>query len=133
MFRRLLVGILSSALANSASGEPGNRCEGGPLVKGPCVSVRGEMKVWNGWPPALRVESDGRTYGVGPIENEVFPLNWVAFMPTAVRGTFRLCSLGAESKAPYLEKPISLYCIESVKDAERFVTVAGQSHWEPIK
>lgn len=133
MCRRLLIGILSVALANSAFGKPGDRCEGGSLVKGPCVTVRGEMRVWNGWPPNLRIESDGRVFGVGPIEDEIFPSGWVAFMPTAIRGTFRLCSLGTETRVPYLEQPIPLYCVESVKDGERFVAVSGESHWEPIK
>jgi hypothetical protein len=91
------------------------------------------MKIVNGWPPNLRIESDGRVLGVGPIENEIFPANWAAFMPAAVRGTFKICPLGTETKVPYLDKPVPLYCIDSAMNAERLLTREGESKWVPLK
>lgn len=131
MYSRLLASHVLVVLAATATAGPGDRCEGSPLVQGSCFSIRGEMNVWNGWPPYLRIESAGRVYGVGPVENEIFPAAWSAFMPAAVRGDFRICPLGKESKAPYLEKPIALYCIESATNAER--ESVERRRWEPIK
>lgn len=131
MFRQVIVGTVFFLLVEGAVGSPSDRCEDGVLVQGPCLTIQGEMSVWNGWPPYLRIESGGRVYGVGPVENEIFPAAWTTFMPTAVRGDFRVCPLGTESNAPYLVKPIALYCIESAVNAERQSEEGAR--WVPIK
>ena len=103
-----------------ASAEPGDVCEGGKLVRGPCIELTGELQIWNGWPPWLRIEADHRLYGVGPIEHEIFPKNLASALPALARatarveGAFRVCPLGEQARVPYLDDPIPLYCIERV-------------------
>jgi hypothetical protein len=99
--------------------KPGIVCEKGPLTRGRCFNVRGTVAVWNGWPPFIRIEASGKTYGVGPPEDEVLPSNLRSALFSGgddrASGEMRLCPLGTSLQPPYLTKPIKLYCVERFK------------------
>lgn len=52
-----------------------DKCERGPLIRGRCIEVVGDLEIWNGWPPNLGIEAkkNHKLYGIGPIETDVFP------------------------------------------------------------
>lgn len=79
-----------------------------------CLTVNGETRFKNGWPPNLIVASGEKWWGIGPIENEDYPDNLV--MPPPQKGIFVLCSLNETVSVPYEEQPIKLYKITSYEN-----------------
>ena len=91
-----------------------DKCEGGPLVRGRCIEVVGDLEIWNGWPPNMRIEASHKLYGVGPIEKEIYPDYLGPYIFKELSGTFRICPLGKNAAVPYLDEPIPLYCLVGV-------------------
>jgi len=88
-----------------------------------CISIDGEYRQWNGWPPFERIETTDKkkVYGlVSSFEGDDVPqfpepdslkLVWAAH-EVAV-GVFEFCLHGGQSKVPYDERPIELGWIKS--------------------
>jgi len=82
-----------------------------------CTLVPGELSLWNGWPPPIRiVGTDGVIYGVPEPENDqqLVPEKLLRLLQKAtapVSGSFTLCPLGATTTVPYDERPIVLVSI----------------------
>lgn len=82
-----------------------------------CILVSGELSLWNGWPPPIRiVGTDGVVYGVPEPDNdqqsvpeELLTLLQKATAP--ISGSFTLCPLGGTTTVPYDERPIVLVSI----------------------
>jgi hypothetical protein len=91
--------------------------EGTPRVHGACYEVEGELQLWNGWPPNVRLNVNGVMYGVGHGEGEDLPEAIMSRLTKdgGIKGTMRVCSLGDEIQVPYQEKPLPLVCIEALR------------------
>jgi hypothetical protein len=125
--------VLAGSLTCSVIAKPGDRCEPGELSKVGCTSLKGELRVWNGWPPNLRLVHSKGTLGIGPIEDEIYPAELQQFLPGSIKGTFTVCPLGGYARVPYEEQPIPMFCIQSVKNGKRAVEKDGQVKWVSIK
>lgn len=88
-----------------------------------CITIEGEYRQWNGWPPFERIETTDkkRVYGlVSSFEGDDVPqfpepdslkLVWDAHEDAI--GRFEFCLYGGKSKVPYDERPIELGWIKS--------------------
>jgi hypothetical protein len=82
-----------------------------------CSLVTGELSIWNGWPPPIRIVGpDGVVYGVPEPENDqpLAPEELLTLLrngKTPVSGSFTLCPLGGTTTVPYDKRPIVLVSI----------------------
>ena len=105
------------SLASTGVAEECTECVQSDLVKGKCFEVKGEIYIYNGFPPNMRIETKDKIYGVGPIENEFVPASVRAVMPTSIEGTFVLCPFNQTITLPNDDVIIEMVCIKSVKNA----------------
>jgi hypothetical protein len=82
-----------------------------------CTLVPGELSLWNGWPPPIRiVGTNGVIYGVPEPENDqlLVPEELLTLLQKGtapISGSFTLCPLGGTTTVPYDERPIVLVSI----------------------
>ena len=82
-----------------------------------CSFVSGELSLWNGGPPPIRiVGTDGIIYGVPEPENDqqLVPEELLILLQKTgapISGGFTLCPLGGTAAVPYDERPIVLVSI----------------------
>jgi len=82
-----------------------------------CNFVTGEVGLWNGWPPPIRIVStDGVVYGVPEPEDnqQLVPEELLTLLQKAtapISGGFTLCPLGGTTSVPYDDRPIVLVSI----------------------
>jgi hypothetical protein len=117
--RPVLISFLLILLPSLLTGEECVKCSQSVLVKGSCFEVQGTLKLYNGWPPNLRIETENQeiVYGVGPVENEYMPASIFAVLPTSIEGKFKLCSFDNTTSIPSDDRKILMVCIKSVSDA----------------
>lgn len=84
-----------------------------------CQNITGTLRVWNGWPPPLRIEaSDGVVYGVpeemgGDNQVPAALLERIKSGETAIAGTYTVCPVGKTAWVPYDEREILLVSISA--------------------
>ena len=90
------------------------------LTKPDLPQKRGELQLWNGWPPNVRLSANGVLYGVGRGEGEDLPDAILSRLTKdgMIKGRMRICSLGDEVRVPYQERALPLVCIEALKRQE---------------
>ncbi len=107
------------SLASSGVAEECTECVQSDLVKGECFEVKGELSIYDDFPPYLRIETESKdkVFAVGPDENEFVPATVKAVIPTSIEGTFVLCPFKQTTTVPFDSRIIEMVCIKSVKDA----------------
>jgi hypothetical protein len=79
-----------------------------------CRAVKGELQIWNGWPPSYRIRTtSGEVYGLegGDSTEAQLPESLKVALTSRdgpVRGTFTVCPTGANTSVSYDKKPIHL-------------------------
>lgn len=87
-----------------------------------CRNITGTLRVWNGWPPPLRIEtSDGVIYGVpeemgGHKQVPAALLKRISSGETAIPGTYTVCPVGKTARVPYDEREIVLVSISAYEN-----------------
>ena len=80
-----------------------------------CHVIEGEFLLWNGWPPALRLEekNTGKIYGVN--ENMPLPKEMQRTIEknSSVKGKFCIVEVGKKVYTPYKNKNIILVKVVS--------------------
>jgi hypothetical protein len=76
-----------------------------------CRDAKGELQLWNGWPPSVRIRTrSGEVYGLEGESPEI-PDTLKAALAGGdgpVRGTFTVRPTGVDTSVPYDRKPIHL-------------------------
>lgn len=75
-----------------------------------CVIVNGEFKIWNGWPPTLRLVSakQDTIYGVADTTKIPDPIKQMIKDNLPIKGQFCLSKTGVTVTVPYQKQPIVL-------------------------
>ena len=119
---RLLILIVLGVQACGHAPEPpakqpagAGKCEGGKLVRGACSNVVGELQLWNGWPPNVRIAVSDSVFGVGLEEDGVMPDSARAALRKAdrVQASFRICPTGDQVTIPDWPKLVPIVCVEA--------------------
>ena len=88
-----------------------------------CQNVEGQIQIWNGWPPWIRIESKDKKSVFGIETDEAVTKS--VFMPASLLqklqtngsldGTFCIMPTGAQTSVPYYERAIKYVKVVSYK------------------
>ena len=115
----IFISLTLSFLFTSSATAQESQCQKSPIVNGACFKVVGTLELYNGWPPALRIEpkTKGKLYGIGPKDRELIPNNIAKVLPSKVEGEFEVCPFNETTSVPYDERKIEMVCIQKVRNA----------------
>jgi hypothetical protein len=97
--------------------KPVSKCLEPGAITHRCISIDGNLHVWNGWPPNLRITAtDGRVFGLGYDDSDD-----LSALPAVIRklvstngqqvdGRFKICLLERVSRVPDEERELQWAC-----------------------